>query len=98
MLVPETLLGSRNEGGPTVDDATILQTVHDLVEEEHQLRTRLEAGEISRDEEHARLGLLEEQLDQCWDLLRQRRARRAVDLDPEETAARPVDEVEGYEQ
>ncbi len=81
-----------------MDDATILQTVHTLVDEEHQLRTRLEAGEISKDEEHERLAKLEEQLDQCWDLLRQRRARRGVDQDPEGAAARPVSEVEGYEQ
>ncbi len=81
-----------------MDDATILQTVHDLVDEEHQLRTRLEAGEISRDEEHERLTRLEEQLDQCWDLLRQRRARRGADQDPEAAVARPVSEVEGYEQ
>jgi hypothetical protein len=81
-----------------VDDATILQNVHALVEEEHQLRTRLEAGEIGKDEEHARLGQLEEQLDQCWDLLRQRRARRIADQDPDQAAARPVSEVEGYQQ
>jgi Protein of unknown function (DUF2630) len=81
-----------------VDDATILKTVHDLVEEEHQLRTRLEAGEISRAEEHERLGHLEEQLDQAWDLLRQRRARRVVNEDPEGAESRPVSEVEGYEQ
>lgn len=81
-----------------MDDASILTTVHGLVEEEHQLRARLEAGEISKDEEHERLTHLEEQLDQCWDLLRQRRARRGADQDPEDTAARPVSEVEGYEQ
>jgi hypothetical protein len=81
-----------------MDDATILHTVHDLVNEEHQLRTRLEAGEISADEEHRRLARLEEQLDQCWDLLRQRRARRGADQDPAGAAARPVAEVEGYVQ
>ena len=81
-----------------MDDATILQTVHDLVDEEHQLRTRLEAGEISREEEHERLARLEEQLDQCWDLLRQRRARREVDQDPEAAAPRSISEVEGYVQ
>ena len=81
-----------------MDDASILTTVHDLVEEEHQLRTRFEAGEISRDEEHERLARLEEQLDQCWDLLRQRRARRGVDQDPDDAAARPISEVEGYVQ
>ena len=81
-----------------MDDATILQNVHTLVEEEHQLRTKLEAGEISKDEEHARLRQLEEQLDQCWDLLRQRRARRVANQDPDGAETRPVDEVEGYEQ
>ncbi len=81
-----------------MDDATILQNVHELVEEEHLLRTRLEAGEIGKDEEHARLGQLEAQLDQCWDLLRQRRARRAANQDPAEAQSRPVAEVEGYEQ
>ncbi|MDX6204214.1 MAG: hypothetical protein QOF39_271 [Frankiales bacterium] len=81
-----------------MDDATILQTVHSLVEEEHELRTRLEAGEISKQEEHARLGQLEAELDQCWDLLRQRRARRSADQNPDEAQSRPVSEVEGYEQ
>jgi hypothetical protein len=81
-----------------VDDATILHTVQELVTEEHQLRTRLEAGEISAEEEHARLGELERQLDQAWDLLRQRRARRLADQNPDEATTRPEDEVEGYEQ
>jgi hypothetical protein len=81
-----------------VDDATILQNVNALMEEEHQLRARLEAGEIGREEEHARLGQIEVQLDQCWDLLRQRRARRLADQDPESAQTRPVAEVEGYEQ
>jgi hypothetical protein len=81
-----------------VDDATILHTVQSLVEEEHQLRARLEAGEIGKTEEHARLGQLEAQLDQCWDLLRQRRARRAVQENPDDAQARPESEVEGYVQ
>ena len=81
-----------------MDDATILHTVQELVTEEHQLRTRLEAGEITAEEEHTRLVELERQLDQAWDLLRQRRARRLADQDPDEAAVRPEDEVEGYEQ
>jgi Protein of unknown function (DUF2630) len=81
-----------------VDDATILNTVQSLVEEEHQLRARLEAGEIDKTEEHTRLGQLEAQLDQCWDLLRQRRARRSVQQDPDDAEARPESEVEGYVQ
>ncbi len=81
-----------------MDDATILHTVQTLVDEEHQLRQRLEAGEITAAEEHERLQVLEESLDQCWDLLRQRRARTALGEDPDGAAARPVAEVEGYEQ
>ncbi|RIQ37440.1 DUF2630 family protein [Jiangella rhizosphaerae] len=69
-----------------------------LVEDEHDLRQRLQAGEISTDEEHSRLRLLEEQLDQCWDLLRQRRARVEAGQNPDEAAVRPVDEVEKYLQ
>jgi hypothetical protein len=81
-----------------VDDESILQTVEALVEEEHELRAKVEAGEIDKVEEHARLGQLEAQLDQCWDLLRQRRARRAAHLNPDEAQPRPLDEVEGYVQ
>jgi hypothetical protein len=81
-----------------VDDESILQTVEALVEEEHELRAKVEAGEIDKVEEHARLGQLEAQLDQCWDLLRQRRARRAAHLNPDEAQPRPLGEVEGYVQ
>lgn len=81
-----------------VDDATILHRVQTLVDEEHQLRERLEAGEITIEEEQQRLHQLEESLDQCWDLLRQRRARREMGQSPDDAQARPVDEVEGYEQ
>jgi hypothetical protein len=38
------------------------------------------------------------QLDQCWDLLRQRRARRAAGQDPDAAAVRPADVVEHYQQ
>jgi hypothetical protein len=72
--------------------------INALVDDEHQLRQRLQAGEISTDEEHARLRQVEEQLDQCWDLLRQRRARVEAGQNPDEAAARPVGEVEGYLQ
>ncbi|PZF83065.1 DUF2630 family protein [Jiangella anatolica] len=72
--------------------------INALVEDEHDLRQRLQAGEISTEEEHARLRQVEEQLDQCWDLLRQRRARVEAGQNPDEAAARPVDEVEKYLQ
>ncbi|HEX8934083.1 MAG TPA: DUF2630 family protein, partial [Pseudonocardiaceae bacterium] len=46
--------------------------------------------------ERAQLTSLEQQLDQCWDLLRQRRARAAAGQDPDDSQVRPVGEVEGY--
>ncbi|WNG92143.1 DUF2630 family protein [Mycobacterium sp. ITM-2016-00318] len=73
-----------------------LARIHELVDEERELRARLQRKEISAEEEHARLRDLEVQLDQCWDLLRQRRALRETGGDPREAQVRPPDEVEGY--
>jgi uncharacterized protein DUF2630 len=76
----------------------IFDQIHSLVDREHELRTRSVAGEIDSAEEHAQLRSLEEALDQCWDLLRQRRARKDVGDNPDNAQARPVQEVEGYLQ
>ncbi len=73
-----------------------LARIHELVEEERELRARLQRKEITADEEHTRLRDLEVQLDQCWDLLRQRRALRETGGDPREARVRPPDQVEGY--
>jgi hypothetical protein len=81
-----------------MDDTEILAHIKDLVTEEHDLRERLGRGEVGAAEEHARLASLEQSLDQCWDLLRQRRARRAAGEDPGDAATRPKGEVEGYLQ
>ncbi|MEZ0493928.1 DUF2630 family protein [Kineococcus sp. TBRC 1896] len=81
-----------------MDEHDIHQRISDLVATEHRLREALQRGELSAEEEHARLRAAEEALDQCWDLLRQRDARRAAGQDPQEAAARPVDEVEHYRQ
>jgi hypothetical protein len=81
-----------------MDEQQILDRVSALVREEHQLRERFSAGEVGADEEHARLRQLEESLDQCWDLLRQRRARRSAGENPDDAEARPVSQVEGYLQ
>lgn len=81
-----------------MQDDDIRARISALVDDEHGLRQRLQAGDISTDEEHARLRHVEEQLDQCWDLLRQRRARVEAGQNPDEAAARPVGEVEGYLQ
>lgn len=76
----------------------ILGTVRSLVDQEHQLRLKRLAGEIDSQEEHAELKTLEEALDRCWDLLRQRRAKSEFGKDPDSAAARPIKTVEGYLQ
>ena len=77
-------------------DADILAQVNELVAEEKDLRAKLQHGEIDETEEHRRLRGLEVQLDQCWDLLRQRRALRETGQDPNQASVRPESEVEGY--
>lgn len=77
-------------------DQDILKQVNELVAEERELRDRLQHREIDASEEHARLKAVEVQLDQCWDLLRQRRALRSSGGDPDAAEVRPEGEVEGY--
>jgi hypothetical protein len=79
-----------------MDDRDLLRRISTLVDEEHTLRERHGGG--LEDDERERLRDIEEQLDQCWDLLRQRRARREFGEDPDAAAPRPVDEVERYQQ
>jgi len=81
-----------------MDDKRIMATICDLIDTEHKLRQQLASGELSSAEEHERLRSAEEALDQCWDMLRQRRARREFGENPEEAASRPVSEVEHYQQ
>jgi hypothetical protein len=81
-----------------MDDKQILGHIDELIRSEHELRAKLAAGQLSSGEEQARLRSTEEALDQCWDLLRQRRARREFGEDPGESDARPASEVEGYLQ
>jgi Protein of unknown function (DUF2630) len=81
-----------------MDDKQILTTIDDLINTEHDLRARLAAGELTSEQEHEQLRAVEEQLDQCWDLLRQRRARREFGEDPSGSATRPASEVEDYLQ
>ena len=79
-------------------DVDIQQHIKSLIDEEHQLREALSDGDISPGEEHERLRGIEVELDQCWDLLRQRRARRSAGQDPADTAVRPPSTVENYRQ
>jgi len=74
-----------------VDD-DILRRIDDLVDEEHRLQNTPDETDPQR------LQQLEVMLDQCWDLLRQRRARRDAGLDPAGAAVRDERTVEGYQQ
>ena len=83
--------------GQAMDDVEIVQRIGELAAAEHELERSKSAGGLS-DDDHARLQSLEVALDQCWDLLRQRRARRAAGQDPGDAAVRGADVVEGYRQ
>jgi Protein of unknown function (DUF2630) len=80
-----------------MDDRQVLDRIGDLVSEEHALE-RQASGDGLDDTQQARLHEVEVALDQCWDLLRQRRARRDAGQDPDSAAARPEGTVEGYLQ
>ena len=81
-----------------MEDKEIMAHISELITTEHTLRQQLASGELSSAQEHEQLRSAEEALDQCWDLLRQRRARREFGESPDGAAARPVSEVEGYQQ
>jgi Protein of unknown function (DUF2630) len=78
-------------------DEDLISRIHELVEEEHHLEHSASGHGLSSDDA-ARLRELEVQLDQCWDLMRQRRARRSAGLDPESADVRDATVVERYEQ
>lgn len=80
-----------------MNDQEIVQRIHQLVEDEHRLNAHHE-GEFASDEDRQRMRELEVALDQCWDLLRQRRARREAGLSPDEASVRSEGVVEGYQQ
>lgn len=81
-----------------MDERQILQYIHELVDEEHRLREMHERHELSEQQEQERMQAVEVALDQCWDLLRQRKAKRAVGLNPDDADVRPPAEVENYLQ
>lgn len=75
-----------------MNDVKILEHITALVAEEHQLRD----GAASPDQNAERLRHVAEQLDQCWDLLRQRRAKREFGEEASGAEVRDVKTVEGY--
>jgi hypothetical protein len=79
-----------------MNDEGVMSRIEKLVEEEHKL---LSLEEQSRPADHReRLSTIEVELDRCWDLLRQRRARREFHEDPDTARARDESTVEGYLQ
>jgi Protein of unknown function (DUF2630) len=89
----------RNRAGRTkgriVDDQEVLQQINKLAAEEHELFAKESRGEASAADQE-RLKRLEVSLDQCWDLLHQRRARKAAGSDPDQANVRSEKTVEGY--
>jgi hypothetical protein len=80
-----------------MDDAEVIARIGALVDEEHALE-RAARGSGPDEESAARLRDVEVALDQCWDLLRQRRARREMGEDPDDARVRPPEIVERYQQ
>ena len=78
-------------------DSDVLNRIDELVAEEQQLYEREGHGDIHAGDQ-ARLQEIGVALDRCWDLLRQRRARRESGLDPDEARQRSADTVEHYQQ
>jgi Protein of unknown function (DUF2630) len=81
-----------------MDEKEIMARISGLIDTEHELRTQLQQGELTSEQERERLRSAEEALDQCWDLLRQRRAKREFGESPDGATVRPASEVEGYQQ
>jgi Protein of unknown function (DUF2630) len=80
-----------------MNDDQIHSNIEQLVAEEHELWQREAAGEGTEDDRR-RAEALKISLDQCWDLLRQRRALRDANLDPDSSGIRSANVVEHYEQ
>jgi hypothetical protein len=78
-----------------MEDERVLGRINELAHEEHQLFEKESRGEAS-DRDRERLKDLQVTLDQCWDLLHQRRARRSAGQDPNEATVRDERTVEGY--
>ncbi|MFD0419367.1 DUF2630 family protein [Streptomyces sp. NPDC127108] len=80
-----------------MDQQQILARISEMVDAEKTLRESLASGAIDETTERARLGVLERELDQCWDLLRRRRAKEEFGGDPDTVRPRPVAQVENYQ-
>jgi Protein of unknown function (DUF2630) len=79
-------------------DRSVFSRINELAEEEERLWDRASGGDGLDGPEQHRLEQIKVELDQCYDLLHQRRARRAAGLDPDEAEVRREDVVERYQQ
>jgi Protein of unknown function (DUF2630) len=77
-----------------MEDGRVLHHIDQLAQEEHRLYSKEQLNEVER----KRLRTITVELDQCWDLLRQRRGLRDAQADPNTARVRPADVVERYEQ
>ena len=80
-----------------MDQDQILSRIAAMVEEERGLRDAVSSGRIDSATEQERLAEVERALDQCWDLLRQRRAKTEFGENPDDARVRPASQVEDYE-
>ena len=78
-----------------MEDQSAIDRINQLAQEEHELFQKESSGQVT-DAERDQLRRIQVELDQCWDLLRQRRARRAAGLDPDDAMVRDEGTVEGY--
>jgi uncharacterized protein DUF2630 len=92
---PRVARAGLDEEDTSLDDQEVIARINELAHEEHELFEKESRGQAS-EEDRQRLKGLEVSLDQCWDLLHQRRARRAAGSDPNQATARDEKTVEGY--
>lgn len=81
-----------------MNNEDLLARIQALVDEEHKLRGSSGDAEAGSEDSRSRLSQVEKELDQCWDLLRQRRAKEDAGESPQDAEPRPIDQVEGYRQ
>jgi hypothetical protein len=90
------VMSGKSRGGAAMDDQKVIDRINELAREEHEIFERESRGQASEGERD-RLRRLEVTLDQCWDLLHQRRARRNAGFDPDEARVRDEGTVERYQ-
>jgi hypothetical protein len=86
---------SMPRGGSGMGDKDVIERINELAREEHEIFERESRGN-GTEADRQRLEALQVTLDQCWDLLHQRRARQSAGLDPDGASVRDPKTVEGY--